>query len=421
MAGEEWEVRILHVNKFLHRRGGAEGYMEDVAALQAEAGHQVAFFAMQHPLNRPSRYESHFPEYLELAPPPSSLGGKARAVARILYSRSARQGFDEVIDDFDPDVVHLHNIYEHLSPSILGSLGERDLASVMTLHDYKLACPTYRFLDHGALCQACVGGRFHQAVLRRCKDDSLAASAMCALELFVHTRTHAYAPVRRFICPSGFMEGRMMAAGVYPDRLRCVSHFVDAGSVTQKEEPGGGVVFAGRLSHEKGVDVLIEAIAGLGRTISLDIAGDGPQRQELEVLSERTAAGRVRFHGRLTKARLQNLIRSASLLAMPSRWYENQPMIVLEAFACGVPVVGTVLGGIPELVEDGVDGALIAPDDPAALADAIEPLLRQPAVAFSMGRAARDKVERHYSPSAHIRRLGRVYDEALMARSTASD
>ena len=171
-------MRILHVNKFLHRRGGAEAYMEDVAGLQRGNGHRVAFFAMAHPDNRASEFERHFPSRVELNPPPRSLHGRAVAVGRMLHSPSARRGIEAVLEEFRPDVVHLHNVYHQLSPSILRPLKRRGVPAVMTLHDYKLACPTYRLLDHGEVCTACVGMRFHNAVLRRCEGGSLGASAV---------------------------------------------------------------------------------------------------------------------------------------------------------------------------------------------------------------------------------------------------
>ena len=405
-------MRILHVNKFLYRRGGAEGYMEDLAALQEGAGHQVAFFAMRHPLNRPSRYEAHFPPYLELAPPPASLAAKVRATGRILYSKSARQGIEAVIEDFEPDLVHLHNIYEHLSPSILRPLVRRRIPAVMTLHDYKLACPTYQFLDNGKICEACLGGKFHNAVLRRCKNESLAASAVCATELFTHTLTRAYSPVARFVCPSRFMASKMEAAGVFPDRLRWVNHFVDTTGIEDKQVPGGGVVYAGRLSPEKGVDVLVEAVSRMGPGATLAVAGDGPDMPALQALATRVAPGQVTFHGRLPKAELHALVRASSVLAMPSRWYENQPMIVLEAFACGVPVVGTDLGGTPELIAPGRDGALVPINDPDALADSLRPFLDDPREAMEMGRAGRARVERDFSPTRHLQRLAEIYAQA---------
>ena len=187
--------------------------MEDLADLQVAAGHTVAFFGMAHPLNTHLEYASHFPVAHRARAAAADLRGRMRGVARMLYSTSASRGMDAVIADFRPDVVHLHNIYHQLSPSMLRARPQRRIPAVMTLHDYKLACPTYQFLDHGNLCQACLGGHFQHAILRRCKDGSLGSSAVMAGELFVHTITRAYSPVRVFICPSAFLEGRMRAAG----------------------------------------------------------------------------------------------------------------------------------------------------------------------------------------------------------------
>jgi glycosyltransferase involved in cell wall biosynthesis len=156
--------------------------------------------------------------------------------------------------------------------------------------------------------------------------------------------------------------------------------------------------------------VLIEAVARTGA--ALEVAGDGPERAGLEALAGERAPGQVRFHGRLPKQRLLELVRSAAVVAVPSRWHENQPMAVLEAFACGVPVVTTDLGGLPELVEPGRDGAVVAADDPQALAKALEDLLADPARAFAFGRAARDKAERRFAPERHLEGLQGLYRSA---------
>ena len=274
-------MRILHVNKFLYRRGGAEAYMEDLADLQVAAGHTVAFFGMAHPLNTHLEYAAHFPPHIELEPPPPTLTGRVRGVARMLYSTAAHRGMDAVLAEFRPDVVHLHNIYHQLSPSVLRPVARRRVPAVMTLHDYKLACPTYQFLDHGNLCQACLGGHFQHAILRRCKDGSLGSSAVMAGELFMHTITGAYAPVRVFICPSRFLEGRMRAAGVFPRRMAHVPHFIETRDIPVKPTPGSGVLLAGRLSPEKGVDVAIRAAGAIDGAV-LDIAGTGPEEASLQ-------------------------------------------------------------------------------------------------------------------------------------------
>lgn len=407
-------MRILQVNKYLYRRGGAEGYMQDVAALQRAAGHDVEFFGMTHPENPPLRYAEYFPPLVELEPAPEGAGAKARAAARMLYSPASRRGVAAVLADFAPDVVHMHNIYHQLSPSILGPMHAHGLATVMTLHDYKLACPTYQFLANGQLCEACLDGRFRHAVERRCKGGSRGASALLALETRVHRSTGAYEPVRLFISPSRFLAEKMAAAGVFPDRMHVLNNFVDAAAFPAKSTPGGGIVFAGRLAAEKGVDTLIEAMALLAPPAALDIAGEGPDRCALEALAARLAPGRVTFHGRLAKDALLGLVRSAAVAVVPSRWHENQPMAVLEAFACGVPVVTTDLGGLPELVSPGQDGDVVPANDPAALAAAVAALLADPARAHAMGAAARHKATTRFAPAEHLATLMDLYDRARL-------
>src|SRR5262245_21128919 len=408
-------MRILHVNKFVFRKGGAESYMFDVAALQSKRGHDVSFFGMAHPDNQPSPYQEQFPSHLSFDPPPTSLLGRARVAGRLLYSSSAKRGIETVVEDFSPDIVHLHNIYHQLSPSILRPLARLHVPAVMTLHDYKLACPTYLFLDKGELCEACLGGHFHQAIIRRCNRGSLLASALNAIELTIHTATKAYGPIQVFACPSRFILGKMTEAGVFPDPLRHVPNFVDTSAIAPKRHAGGGVLYAGRLSREKGIDTLIAAATKLDARV--DIAGTGPEASGFEALARSRGATNVRFHGHLARGELHQLVRSAAVVAVPSRCHENQPLIVLEAMACGVPIVATNLGGLPELVDPGIDGEIVPANDADALAASLQRILADPQRAYQMGRAGRAKVEAAFSPDLHVQRLHEVYAEAARGAS----
>jgi glycosyltransferase involved in cell wall biosynthesis len=421
-------MRVLHVNKFLYRRGGAEGYMLDVAGLQREQGHEVAFFGMQHPDNdQPQQFERWFPSQVELESAPEGVKGKTAAAARMIWSTSARRGITHVLEEFRPDVVHCHNIYHQLSPSMLEPVRKAGVPCVMTLHDYKLACPSYQLLDNGALCQACVTGGSVTRLLspmtaarRRCKDGSLGSSALLAVETTLHRAMKAYSPVDVFISPSDFLADVMTRAGVFPERMRVVNHFVDVDTTPVKESAGGDLVFAGRLAREKGIDVLIDAVGAMRTGGRLDIAGDGPLRSELEAQAERVAPGRVRFHGRLAKPELQQLVRGSVASVVPSRWYENQPLTVLESFGAAVPVIATDLGGLPELVRDGVDGLVVAHEQPAALAAAMDALYADPERALKMGAVARERVLADFSTRAHLERLGAAYDAATAHRRSAA-
>ncbi len=331
----------------------------------------------------------------------------------MFYSPSARHGIAQLLDMFRPDIVHLHNIYHHLSPSILQPLTVSGVASVMTLHDFKLACPTYLFLDDGEVCEACLDGHFYHAAVRKCKGGSLAASTLCAVESTFHRATKVYARVCLFISPSHFNARKMTEAGVFPDRIRQLNNFVETKDILPKYAPGGKVVFASRVSYEKGLDVLIEAIARLGPAVRLDVAGDGPDRPKLEKFAAQMAPNQVRFLGHLPKPAVLDLIGQAAVVAIPSRCYENQPNGVLEAFACGVPVVGSNHGGIAELVDSGIDGLLIPPNDPDALAWGLRTLLSDPVRCLLLGRAGREKVERAFAPTRHLAGLESLYLEAI--------
>jgi len=404
-------VRILHVNKFLYRRGGAEGYMEDVAALQLADGHTVSYWGMAHPDNTHLELADTYAPFVELEPAPPGARAKAAAAARMVWSRSSAKGIAAAIERFRPDVAHLHNVYHQLSPSILRPLQRAGVPIVLTAHDYKLVCPNYQFLANGQICEACISRRFWNPPVQRCKDGSVTSSLVLAVESSIHAAFGAYDPVGAFICPSRFLHGRLVAGGVAEGKLRVVRHPVDLAGLAPKGAPGGDVVVAGRLAAEKGIDVAVRAAADLPDNAVLHVAGDGPARAELERLADDVAPDRVRFHGRLTKDVLLELVRSCAVAIVPSRWYENQPMAVLEALGCGVPVVASDLGGLPELIRPGIDGDLVPHDDPAALAAAVGALVADPERAFAMGRAGRERIAAEFGADTHLAALRRVYAE----------
>jgi glycosyltransferase involved in cell wall biosynthesis len=408
-------VRILHVNKYLYRRGGAEAYMLDVGDLQRRRGHEVAYFGMHHPDNPSYPLDRHFPPYVELDPTSMPPLLRAQIAARMLWSTSSRRGMQEAVEEFAPDVVHLHNVYHQLSPSILRAVPPSTTV-VMTLHDYKLICPSYRLLDHGAPCTACVTGGLRQAVRRRCKDGSLAGTALLAGETWIHRVMHAYDRVDTFISPSEFLASMMRRAGIDTDRLVVLPHPARTTGLEVKREAGGDVLFAGRLSPEKGVDLLLEAV-GRSHAVHLRVAGDGPDEARLRAQAAALCGDRVTFLGRLDKPSLEAEIRAACVMVVPSRWYENQPMCVLEAFSCGVPVIATRLGGLPELVTDGVDGVTVPAEDADALATAMTRLVGDPASALAMGRRGRAKAVQDFAAERHLDALDSFYSaRALCAR-----
>ena len=292
----------------------------------------------------------------------------------------------------------------------------------MTLHDYKIACPTYQLRDSNertggpVLCTACIDGGLRQAVRRSCKDGSRAASAIAALEVGLHRSTGAYDPVNVFVCPSTFLKDVMTRAGVYPDRMRVLDNFTTV-PPRFRSGPGEDIIFFGRLSKEKGVDTLVDAF-GLAtarlapRRPVLHIAGDGPERESLQQQAKELDAD-IRFHGRLAKPDLTALLLSSRVSVVPSRWHENQPLSVLESLAAGVPVLATTLGGLPDLVRDGETGLLVPADEPQALADGLLRYLDSPELAEQHGLAARAEAEARFSPALHADGILDIYESVI--------
>lgn len=409
-------MRILHVDKFLRRSGGAAIYMLDTAARQEALGHQVEFFSMADERNLESANADLFPPHVRFDAPE---GARERAVAagRMVWSPSAARGMAAAVERFRPDVVHLHNIYHQLSPSILRPLAKAGIPAVMTAHDAKLVCPTYLLLSNGEICEACVGGSVRHCTTKRCQGGSLAASALLTIESGTHRALRAYRHIGRIISPSRFLADRLRRDRLYASRVRELVNPIDARAITPREGPGEGFVSIGRLTHQKGVDVAIRAV-GQVEGATLTVAGEGPQRDELQRLAEEVAPGRVTFVGQVDAAAVAALNRSARAAVSVVQGHENMPLSVLEALAASVPMVVSHLGGLPEMVHDGEEGLVVPHDDVAAVAAALRRLQDEPELSISLGRSGRERVARDFAVEPHLDRLFELYDEAAQeARS----
>ena len=396
---------VLMVNKFLYRKGGAEMYMFELAEMLRHSGMHTSYFGMDDPRNADDKNAETFPSYVDFDEPDGTRA-KVRAVGRMLYSRDARSGMARMLARDHVDVAHLHNIYHQLSPSILGPLRDAGIPIVMTAHDYKLVCPVYTLTASGTLCTRCVGGSPWNAALHRCNRGSISGSAAVALESAIHRRRGAYEPIDVLIAPSEYLRERLIDGGHNPERVEVVPNFADCEAFDPTQEPGDHVLYAGRLSHEKGIDVLINSVAGT--SIRLRVAGDGPERDALERLAARTGAD-VEFLGHLSRAGLRRELESALAVAVPSTWPENCPLIVLEAMAAGRAVVLSDVGGLPELARDGQEGLLVPAGDVRALRDALLTLQADHQFARRLGRAGRERAVVEFNPERHLVRILGIY------------
>lgn len=400
--------RLLAINNYFYRRGGAESVFLDHIDLFAAAGWDVVPFAMQHPANLPSAWSEYFVSEIEYG----GAGGpltKAKQAAKVIYSLEARRKLRALIGRVPPTVAHAHNVYHHISPSIFGALKAEGVPLVMTAHDLKIACPAYKMLSQGSVCERCRGGRIHNVLLRRCVKDSAVVSGLVLLETLVHRSFGLYHDtIDRLVAPSRFYRDKLVEWGWDAGRIAYIPNSIDAKAYSPATHEGDYVVYAGRLAPEKGLATLVRA-AALARQ-KLVLAGSGPEEPALRRLAGEVGA-EVAFTGHLDKPALQRLIGEARALVLSSEWYENAPISLLEAYALGRPVVGTRIGGIPELVVDGQTGALVEPANAAMLAEALAALASLPPSArAAMGATGRDWVAREFSPGSYRDRTMALYE-----------
>jgi glycosyltransferase involved in cell wall biosynthesis len=411
-------MRILMVQTYYFKRGGDSAYMLALSKLLEEKGHEVVPFAMAHPNNLPSPYSKYFvseidfPELLRDSSPRAAL----KVAARSIYNAEARRKIAALVDEVKPDLAHFHNIHAHLTASIIAPLHKRRIPIVWTLHDYRLVCPNSSFLSAGDVCERCLPNRFHEAVLRRCKKGSVAASFVAMLTTLYDRMIRLPRRIDRFIAPSEFLRSKLIEGGFDPSRIERIPNFVDLSAYAGLPE-SDYFCYLGRLSYEKGLDVLIRAMAKLdeGRLL---IVGSGPEEYDLKMLAADLGVRRVEFAGFRSGSKLARMLAEAQFVVLPSRWYENQPLSVMEAFASSKAVVASRIGGIPEMVEDGVNGLLFPMADIDALAGCLGRMLGDRGVREEMGRRAREKAERLYDTETHYARIERLYRQVIAERRT---
>jgi glycosyltransferase involved in cell wall biosynthesis len=412
-------MKILLCNKFYRPVGGPEWVVYDLTRRLEEAGHTVIIFSMDHPDNWASEYSSYFMPNVEYSEGARyGLLRRLGEAGRIIYSREARRRIERLIRDTRPDVAHLHNIYHQLSPSIIRSLKKYAVPTVMSLHDYKLVCPNMRMMVRDRICERCMGGRFYNAARYRCVKDSLAYSLICCLEGYVHRMLRTYDGVDLFISPSHFMRDKVIQFGFPAERI-LTQHVAVELSDFRPTASGSYVLYLGRISRAKGVMTLARAAARLPE-VKFRLAGEGEAVPELEAFISSRGLTNVDLVGFKSGQELRQLIEGSLAVVVPSEWYENCPRTALEGFACGKPVVGSRIGGIPELISEGVDGFLFEPCDDADLAAKIAMLLQDDERRAGMGQAGRRKMEDEFSPDAYYDGTLEIYRRVIADRETSS-
>lgn len=336
-------MKILLCNKFYYRRGGDCIYTMNLEQLLKSHGHEVAIFSQQYPLNEPSPWSKYWPSEFKMKPSLNMIDSLLRPFGH----GSVSKYFKAILDDFQPDVVHLNNIHSQLSPILAEIAHKRGIRVIWTLHDTKLVCPCYTCMRDGKWCEECFVDK--HAVLRyNCMTGGKLGSFIVYHEAKKWRAERLLQFVDSFICPSQFMADTMTRGGYNADKLYVRSNFIaeDKVKVLDREKKDY-YVFLGRLTSIKGINTLCEAAATL--PYRLVVIGGGDAEKELR--TKYAQSKQIIFKGQLNWDNIKPLVASAMFTVVPSEWSENNPFSIIESLALGTPVLGAKIGGIPELIE----------------------------------------------------------------------
>lgn len=369
--------------------------------------HTIVPYASRHLQNLPIRWGEFFPPSINLNK--FNLLESLRSV----YSQQAKNNINLLLNNFKPEIVHLHNIYHHLTPSILPELKKRGIPIVQTVGDYHLISPNYFMYHDGEICEITKPNKYYKAIAHKCVKGSYLKSLLEITEKYLYLvlgweRNY----VDRFLAPSDFMRTKLIEYGIPENKVTTLPYFIDSTKYRPNYEPGKYILYFGRLSEEKGLKVLLKVMKQLPR-IKLVIAGTGPQEEELRMMNSELGNRNVEFVGFKSGHELLNLIENCRFTVLPSVWYEVFGLSILESFACGKPVIASNIGGMPEVIDHGENGLLVKPDNVSELSDAIDNLWKSVTRIRNMGKIGRNITEKKYNKAIHYDQIMRIYSKYL--------
>lgn len=407
-------MKVLLINKFWYPHGGADIHAIQLAALLEKQGIEVGFFGMHHPDN--TEIDEMFTRYFvpqrhnnkAAYETKGNLLGKISEAKQIIYASDAARNLEKLLQEFRPDIAHIHNFYHHLSPSIVRILKKYNIPTVQTLHDYKRICPNHALYVNNAICRKCKTGGFKEAIKNKCIFDARVPSAVVATEMYIQKIFGWYDSFDEYIAPSAFMKQEMVAWGKDENNISVIPNWVLPKSAVG--EKGSDVLYVGGLVQQKGVDVVLSCARAMPHT-TFHVMGSGIEKERIQSEVAMTQLHNVVLHGVKTSEEMQKIAQTCCVTLVPSRLLDNFPNAVLESFARGIPVVGSSMGGIPEMIEDGTTGFVCKTFETHEWVTAIKKA--QADASRVMGKNARLIAQNRYNPEKIIPRIIALYQQTI--------
>lgn len=395
-------MRILIIHNKYQQYGGEQAAVDSQVRLLREKGHEVVL------------YERDNQEILSY-----SFWKKIGFGYNTVYSHKTDREIKELARTKRPDIAHIHNVFPLISPSVYLALQQSGIPMVQTLHNFRLLCPNGLFYTHEHICERCKFGNMIHAVTGRCYRNSVVFSALYAYAISWHRRQRTFNVIDGFIALNPFTAGKMVESGLSTSaKIKIIPNFVEqsASNVGPDEHfPKTDLIYLGRLSEEKGVLTLLESLR-YNPTLKVRIIGTGPLEQEIRRLSQ-SIPGQLELAGFLTGEEKYRAVRQALAVIIPSRWYEQFPMVVLEAWSQGTAVIAPRQGPWLMIVKAGETGLLYEPENPTDLAEKMDWIQSHPDEAVGMGKSGREKLEREYTSEVFYQRLIGYYQQIIASRN----
>lgn len=403
-------MRVLLVNKFHWNKGGSEKYYFELGELLKQHGHEVAYFSMEDEKNIKTGDKEYFVPKFDL-----NNSSKLKALD-VIYNKENEKIMEKALDEFKPDVVHLNNFQRQLSASIIKPIKKRNIPIVFTAHDVQAICPAITMMDNDKNpCELCMKGKYINCIKKSCNKGSKLKSALGAIEGYYYRNHKIYTDkIDYIITPSEFYGTKFIEDGINPNKIQAIHNSIEMNDYNVETQDDGYALYFGRLSKEKGILNLINAFAKCNKG-NLYIAGEGPEKENIEkIIKENNLEDRVKLLGFLNKEQMTDVTRKCKFVVVPSIWYENCPYSVLETLAIGKPIIGSNMGGIPELVIDNENGFIYNTVD--ELTEKMNVLFENEDLVKQFSKKSKELAKQNYDREVYYNKLKQIYDKVIKER-----
>lgn len=399
-------MKILLVNKFHYLKGGSEKYYFELGKLLKEHGHEVAYFSMKDEKNITTGDKEYFVEPIDL-----NKGSKLKALD-VIYSKKNKKKMEEALEDFKPDIVHLNNFQRQLSASIIDPIKKKKIPIVFTAHDMNAICPASAMLYKGEICEDCIKKGYNSCIKKSCIKNSKLKSILAVLETKYYKKHKIYKKIDCIISPSEFIKNQLIKGNLEYNTIKILHNFVEKSNVNSINDEGYALFF-GRLSIEKGILNTVQALKNIPNG-KLLIAGDGPEKENIEkYIKDNGLKDRIRLLGYLNQNEIKKYISNAKFVVVPSIWYENCPYSILETMEIGKPIIGSKIGGIPELIEDSKNGFLYEYNDINQLEEKMKLLFNNQKIVDEQSKTSKILFEEKYNKDIYYNEISKIYKRLL--------